>query len=48
MSEIIIINNKGQYNHRIQRSLSYLDIPSELVDKIIKRDARVLKELSKL
>jgi GMP synthase (glutamine-hydrolysing) len=31
MSEIIIINNKGQYNHRIQRSLSYLDIPSELV-----------------
>lgn len=32
MSEIIIINNKGQYNHRIQRSLSYLDIPSELVD----------------
>ncbi|MDL2271242.1 GMP synthase subunit A [Methanobrevibacter sp. OttesenSCG-928-I08] len=25
------MNNKGQYNHRIQRSLSYLKIPSELV-----------------
>ncbi|MDR0900625.1 MAG: GMP synthase subunit A [Methanobrevibacter sp.] len=28
---ILIINNKGQYNHRIHRSLRYLDIPSELV-----------------
>ncbi len=32
MSKILVINNKGQYNHRIQRSLTYLDIPSELVD----------------
>lgn len=28
---ILVINNKGQYNHRIQRSLQYLNIPSELV-----------------
>ena len=29
--KILVINNKGQYNHRIQRSLKYLNIPSELV-----------------
>jgi len=29
--KILIINNKGQYNHRIGRSLRYLKIPSELV-----------------
>lgn len=28
---ILIINNNGQYNHRIQRTLKYLNIPSELV-----------------
>lgn len=28
---ILVINNKGQYNHRIQRSLQYLKIPSKLV-----------------
>lgn len=28
---ILVINNKGQYNHRIQRSLQYLKIPTELV-----------------
>lgn len=28
---ILVINNKGQYNHRIQRTLQYLKIPSELV-----------------
>ncbi len=28
---ILVINNKGQYNHRIQRSLKYLKIDSELV-----------------
>ena len=28
---ILVINNKGQYNHRIQRSLQYLNIPSQLV-----------------
>ena len=28
---ILVINNKGQYNHRIQRSLQYLKIESELV-----------------
>lgn len=31
MKKIIIVNNKGQYNHRIHRSLRYLKIPSELV-----------------
>lgn len=29
--KILVINNKGQYNHRIGRSLRYLNIPSELV-----------------
>ena len=28
---ILVINNKGQYNHRIQRSLQYLKIDSQLV-----------------
>ncbi|MDI6842012.1 MAG: GMP synthase subunit A [Methanothermobacter wolfeii] len=41
---ILIINNHGQYNHRIHRTLRYLGIPSELVpnttplDEIISRD----------
>ncbi len=29
--KILVINNYGQYNHRIYRSLHYLKIPSELV-----------------
>lgn len=29
--KILVINNHGQYNHRIQRTLGYLKIPSELV-----------------
>lgn len=29
--KILVINNHGQYNHRIYRSLHYLKIPSELV-----------------
>ena len=32
---ILVINNKGQYNHRIQRSLQYLKIPSELVSNTL-------------
>ena len=32
---ILIINNKGQYNHRIQRSLQYLNIQSELVSNTL-------------
>ncbi|MDR2830091.1 MAG: GMP synthase subunit A [Methanobrevibacter sp.] len=28
---ILVINNKGQYNHRINRNLKYLNISSELV-----------------
>lgn len=33
--KIIVVNNKGQYNHRIQRSLQYLNIPSELVSNTL-------------
>jgi GMP synthase (glutamine-hydrolysing) len=44
MFMILIINNHGQYNHRIHRTLRYLQIPSELVpnttplDDLISRD----------
>lgn len=44
MGQILVINNKGQYNHRIQRSLSYLDIPSELVDNTLTVDEILEKE----
>lgn len=29
--KILVINNHGQYNHRIYRSLHYLKIPSEII-----------------
>lgn len=29
--KILVINNQGQYNHRIYRSLHYLKIPSEII-----------------
>lgn len=32
---ILVINNKGQYNHRITRSLQYLKIPSKLVSNTL-------------
>lgn len=32
---ILVINNKGQYNHRISRSLQYLKIPSKLVSNTL-------------
>lgn len=32
---ILVINNKGQYNHRIGRSLQYLKIPSEVVSNTL-------------
>ena len=35
---ILVINNKGQYNHRIARSLQYLNIPSELVSNTLTID----------
>lgn len=35
---ILVINNKGQYNHRIARSLQYLKIPSELVSNTLTVD----------
>ena len=28
---ILVVNNHGQYNHRIHRTLHYLKIPSQLV-----------------
>ena len=28
---IVILNNGGQYVHRIQRSLKYLDVPAKIV-----------------
>jgi GMP synthase (glutamine-hydrolysing) len=42
--KILVINNHGQYNHRIFRSLHYLKIPSELIpnttpiEEIIERE----------
>ena len=42
--KILVINNHGQYNHRIYRSLHYLKIPSEIVpnstpvEKIIEKN----------
>ena len=44
MSQIIVINNRGQYNHRIQRSLKYLNIPSELVDNSLSVDEILAKD----
>ena len=32
---ILVINNKGQYNHRIARSLQYLKIPVKLVSNTL-------------
>lgn len=32
---ILVINNKGQYNHRIVRSLQYLKIPAKLVSNTL-------------
>jgi GMP synthase (glutamine-hydrolysing) len=29
--KILVVNNHGQYNHRIYRSLHYLKIPSEII-----------------
>jgi GMP synthase (glutamine-hydrolysing) len=29
--KILVVNNHGQYNHRIHRTLHYLKIPSELI-----------------
>jgi GMP synthase (glutamine-hydrolysing) len=29
--KILVVNNHGQYNHRIHRTLHYLKIPSEII-----------------
>ena len=51
---ILVVNNKGQYNHRIQRSLQYLKIESELVSNTLtieeieaKYGTLICKEMSK-
>jgi GMP synthase (glutamine-hydrolysing) len=42
--KILVVNNHGQYNHRIYRSLHYLKIPAEIIpnstslEKIKKKD----------
>ncbi|MBU4535382.1 MAG: GMP synthase subunit A [Euryarchaeota archaeon] len=42
--KILVVNNHGQYNHRIHRTLKYLKIPSELivntlsVEEILQKD----------
>jgi GMP synthase (glutamine-hydrolysing) len=35
---ILVVNNHGQYNHRIHRALHYLKIPSELVSNELSLD----------
>ncbi|MGL4669662.1 MAG: GMP synthase subunit A [Methanobacteriaceae archaeon] len=42
--KILIINNKGQYNHRIHRTLRYLNIPSEIVSNELSWDELIEKE----
>ncbi|MGL6297663.1 MAG: GMP synthase subunit A [Methanobacteriaceae archaeon] len=42
--KILIINNKGQYNHRIHRTLRYLNIPSELVSNELSWEEIINKE----
>jgi GMP synthase (glutamine-hydrolysing) len=40
---ILIVNNKGQYNHRIHRTLKYLNIPSEMVSNELSIDEILAK-----
>ena len=42
--KILIINNKGHYNHRIGRSLRYLNIPYELIPNNLSIDEIKEKE----
>lgn len=42
--KILVVNNHGQYNHRIHRTLHYLKIPSELVSNELSLDEIKEKE----
>ncbi|MDR1819231.1 MAG: GMP synthase subunit A [Methanobrevibacter sp.] len=41
---ILVVNNKGQYNHRIHRTLRYLNIPCELISNEYSVDEVLNKE----
>jgi GMP synthase (glutamine-hydrolysing) len=36
--KILVVNNYGQYNHRIHRTLHYLNIPSEMIPNSLSID----------
>lgn len=36
--KILVVNNFGQYNHRIHRTLNYLNIPSEMIPNSLSID----------
>lgn len=42
--KILVINNHGQYNHRIFRSLHYLKIPSEILPNTTSVEEIIAKE----
>lgn len=42
--KILVINNHGQYNHRIYRSLHYLKFPAELIPNTTSIEELVKKE----
>lgn len=42
--KILVVNNHGQYNHRIFRSLHYLKIPSEIIPNTTSMDEIIDKE----
>jgi GMP synthase (glutamine-hydrolysing) len=41
---ILVINNRGQYNHRIYRTLHYLNIPAEMIPNSTSIDEIIQKE----
>ncbi len=42
--KILVVNNHGQYNHRIYRSLHYLKIPSEIVPNTLSKEEIIEKQ----
>jgi len=45
---ILVVNNYGQYNHRIHRTLIYLKIPSEMIPNTLSLDEIIDKGASGL
>jgi GMP synthase (glutamine-hydrolysing) len=45
---ILVVNNHGQYNHRIHRTLLYLKIPSEIIPNTLSLDEIIDKDPSGL